>query len=119
MIKPRTVVKNKKTKINGVVIEDSYGRCGLGTVFVVNEGTNWPVETNVENLEIIGLENAKASFEKCGGEKGKEACIFLIPGKKGFECQRFGPMRDNLLALRKSMKAKREPLELYPNCQLK
>jgi len=119
MIKPRTIVKNKKTKIKGVVIEDSYGICGLSTALVIYENTNWPVETDVKNLKVIGLENAKADFKKCGRGKGKEACIFLFFDGKRFECQRFGPMRDAILALKKKMTAKREPLELYPNCQLK
>ena len=116
---PQLIVKNKETGSIGVTCEDLSGpfSCnGPNEVSVVYDGTTYAMGTDYRKLEIIGPENAVADLIKCGAGKGEEACIFLVVGPKGAECQRFGSMRWDLVF--RTMKAKRNPDKLFPNCQL-
>ena len=115
---PQTVVKTEDGRI-GVVCPDlpSYlSVLGPDEVNIVFEGNNFATGTNWEMLEVTGHEDAVADLKKCGAGRGEETCIFLIVGSAGAECQRFGSMRFDLIF--RTMKAKRHPTELYPNCQL-
>ena len=109
------VVKNKDGHL-GVVITDSFGCCGDDEIPVVYDGINYYSGTDYRELEVVGPENAKADPEKCGAGTGEQCCIFLVVGSEGFECQRFGSMRNTLIF--REMKAKRHPTQLYPYCQL-
>ena len=110
------VVRKDGTK--GIIINDSFNCCGPNEVAVVYEGSTAFLGTDVEDLEVIGPENAKADMEKCGAGKGEECCIFLTIGSNGPGCERFGSLRDSLIFRRSQMRAKREPDKLFPNCQL-
>jgi len=64
----------------------------------------------------------KEEVKRCGIGMGHECCAYLLCGPKGFEC---GRVLDDIKAhLDKRVKddnivARRQPLEAYPNCQLK
>ncbi len=118
VIQTGTVVRNHESGVKGVVIDDPFEVCGPNEVPVVYEGTTLYGGTDVEKLELIGPENAQADFVKCGAGRGEEACIFLTIGPEGPECQRFGSLRNALIARKESMTAQREPSQLYPACQL-
>lgn len=111
----RTLVKNKIIGRKGVVVEDLWGVCGPGEIPVVYNGETSFRGTDIEDLKVIGPENAKADPKKCGA--GEEACIFFVIGADGFECQRFGPLRNSIILRKEKMRAKRAPTELYPYCQ--
>ena len=115
---PKTVVKIKDGGQIGAVCPDLPGplSCnGPEEVSVVYEGDNVAIGTDWHRLEIIGPEKAKADLLKCGAGRGEDACIFLTVGSNGAECQRFESMRWNLIF--QTMKAKRNPVSLYPKCQ--
>ena len=65
-------------------------------------------------FEMIGTYDAKPDPIKCGTGKGKDCCIYLTAGVKGFECERFGGLHSTLNF--KTMAAKRAPGEPYPEC---
>lgn len=109
------VVKHKDGRA-GVVVTDPFGCCSGKEVPVVYDGTNFYSGTDYQYLKIIGPENAVADPKKCGAGTGKQCCIFLVIGTNGFECQRFGSLRDTLIF--RKMNAKRHPTQLYSNCQL-
>mgnify|MGYP001560372332 FL=1 len=120
MIPVQTVFRNKKSGSVGVVCPDLGGMlscCNDDEVPVVYEGTTASCGTIFDQLEIVGPENALADREKCGAGKGKDCCIFLAVGANGFECQRFGNLRWDLVFRKSAMNAKREPIEMFPNCQ--
>lgn len=113
-----TKVRNRRGKI-GVVIDDLpgiMGVCGPDEVLVVYEGTTFGCGTSRSDLEAIGKAEAVASPEKCGAGKGAKCCIFLVVSGDGWECQRFGALRNNLIF--REMEARRHPAEPYPGCQL-
>jgi len=60
------------------------------------------------------MDHTKPDPIKCGAGRGEECCIFLTAGSKGFECERFGSLRDMLIS--RTMNAKRNPEEPYPQC---
>ena len=69
-----------------------------------------------EAFRVVGQENARPIPRKCGAGKGADCCVFLTCGADGFSCERFSSMRDTLLF--KTMNAKRNPSEPYPNCMV-
>jgi hypothetical protein len=119
-ISRQIVVRNKKTGKKGVTVDDlpsPLDCCSPEETPVVYEGETVVIGTLTEDLEIIGLENAIADLKKCGAGTDK-CCIFLTIGSKGPECERFGPLRFQIIMRKEQMRAQREPTELYPNCQL-
>ncbi|MBI2098561.1 MAG: hypothetical protein HYT49_02790 [Candidatus Wildermuthbacteria bacterium] len=116
---PQLVVRNKETGATGVVCPDLPGPLsvdGPDEVGVVYDGETTAHGTDFRVLEVVGPENAVADLDKCGAGKGEQACIFLTIGSKGVECQRFGNLRWSLIF--RTMKAKRHPEKLFPECQL-
>ena len=112
------IVRRKDTDAKGVVVGDPYGVCSLNEVPVNYEGLTGFVGTPKEFLEDLGPENAKPDPGKCGIGKGEQCCIFFSIGRNGLECQRRGNLRDSLILNKGKMTAKREPTEIFPNCQL-
>ena len=45
-----------------------------------------------------------------------ECCAFLTVGSAGFECERGGPLDHHLRARASTMRAKRIPVENFPDC---
>ena len=118
-MKPETVVRNKITGVKGVVVTDPFGTCSSDEVPVCYEGASDFLGTPIAEIEEIGPENAVIDDpKKCGAGRGAECCIFLVAGKNGFQCQRYGEMRYSLISRKRKMIAQREPTELYPKCQL-
>jgi hypothetical protein len=39
-------------------------------------------------------------------------------GQGGWQCQRFGGLRYSLIFAKSRMNAHREPVEMFPNCQI-
>ena len=117
-MKTGTLVRNTDTGIIGVVVDDSFGCCSKEEVPVVYEGVTYSSGTPLENLEDLGPENARADLKKCGAGQEEKCCIFLAIGKNGVECQRFGSLRISIILRKESTTAKREPTQLFPNCQL-
>ncbi len=118
MIPIQTLVKNKKTSKQGVTVNDSFNICGSWEALVVYEGTTYGLGTDEKDLEIVGPEDAAIRDpKKCGAGRGEKCCIFLVVGTDGFECQRFGQLRTSI-QFRSGMVAKREPLMMFPDCQL-
>ncbi|KPJ56860.1 hypothetical protein AMJ49_03545 [Parcubacteria bacterium DG_74_2] len=115
------VVRNTKTGKKGITVDDFPGSmscCLPEETPVVYEGDTASLGTLTKDLEVIGPENAIPDPKKCGAGKGKQCCIFLVVGPSGFQCQRFGSDRWNLIFNKAKMTAQREPTELYPHCQL-
>lgn len=84
-------------------------------VYVVYAGEIAPDEVNWRELEIVGYEIARASFEKCDNGKGSNACRFFINHpKEGSQCHRYSYLRWTLIFLEED---KRNPPEPYPHCQ--
>ncbi|PCI28014.1 hypothetical protein COB52_04145 [Candidatus Kaiserbacteria bacterium] len=115
---PRTLVKEVTgTERTGVVVGRIQGfmsDCGPTEVPVVFDGNTFSSGTHFEDLEIIGKEEAVADFKKCGA--GQNACIFLAVAPGGPTCERFGPLRTDLIFT--EMKAARHPSEPFPECQI-
>ena len=107
-------VKNKETGEMGTVIADTFGCCDPSEELVVYDGTNSGLGTNGALLETIEHETPVPDPSKCGAGMGVDCCIFLVAGSDGFECQRFGSLRDSLIF--KTMAAQRDPEEAYPLC---
>lgn len=117
-MEPQTLVRNTETGILGVVVTDPWDVCGDDEVPVVYEGQTGFSGTDRGVLEDFGPENAIADAEKCGAGKGAECCIFLTFKDADWTCQRFGGLRYQLIFAKERMSAKREPVEMFPNCQL-
>ncbi len=113
----KTVVV-RKDGVKGVVIKDSFANCGLNEIAVVYEGKTSSLSTNIDELDVIGPENAVVDTEKCGADKGEERCIFMVMSSNGSKCERFGSLRHDLIFQKDQITANREPTELFPNCQL-
>ncbi len=114
----RTVVRRKDTGETGIVCP-SLGilNCnGPDEVSVVYAGSTAAIGTDRALLEVLGPEEAIADFVRCGAGRGKDTCIFLAAGAGGPSCERFGPIRWNLIF--RTMRAERNPEQLFPDCQL-
>ena len=116
---PMTVVRRKDTGETGTICPSFNGvlNCnGPNEVSVVYSGLPVAIGTDRELLEVLGPENAIADLARCGAGRGKDACIFLVAGSDGPSCERFGPMRLDLIF--RTMSAERNPEQLFPDCQL-
>mgnify|MGYP001561541257 FL=1 len=116
---PKTIVKNKKDGITGIICPDMAGPLNCNDpeeVGVVYDGTTCTSGTDWHDLEVIGREEAVADLQKCGAGRGKDACIFLAMSASGPSCERFGGLRWTLVF--RIMRAQRHPEKLFPNCQL-
>lgn len=109
-----TRVLNKKNGKAGYVINDSFGCCSDGETLVVYEGTTYGLGTDTELLEETMQIPQIPDHIKCGAGKGEDCCIFLTISGQGFKCERFTSLRDSLIF--KTMNAKRNPEEPYPDC---
>lgn len=109
-----TVVRHKESGLRGVIVEDQFGCCSDDETPVVFEGTKHFIGTADDLLEVVGPEQAVPIPSKCGMGKGESCCIFLVSAGSEFQCQRFGRLRNQLMFT--SMKAKREPHEMFPDC---
>ena len=116
-MKERALVREKKSGKLGVVICDEFGLCEDGEVLVVYEGATYGLATSLEELEVVGPENAAADLKKCGHGEGALCCIYLAFVDGEFVCQRFGKLRTSIMFMAGKMRAKREPVEFYPKCQ--
>lgn len=121
-LKPQMVVRNKKTGQVGVLCPTIYlltmdGDDELSICYGDGGGATLNIEGGRDNFEIIGTENAIPTPEGCGFGLGEKCCIFATGSAKGFECERHGSMRYDLI-FKSGMSAKREPKELYPKCLL-
>lgn len=110
----KTIVEYKGRR--GVVVDDLYSCCSEDETPVVFTGTASFKGTPTAELTIIGPEEAIPEPVKCGAGKGDDCCIFLVCGTGGFECQRFGDLRYQLIFT--NMTAKRHPLKMFPECYL-
>ena len=113
-----TIVKDKETGGQGVVVSDPFGCCGSNEVPVVWDGDDSFVGTDYRLLEVVGPYKPQIDPQRCGTGRGEDCCIYLVCGAEGFECQRFGSLRYNLIFRKEKMNAKRQPERLYPNCLL-
>jgi hypothetical protein len=110
------IVLNATTGKKGLVVPDMMGCCAEYEVPVLYEGSPGFCGTNKEELEDLGPENPIPDFNKCGGGKGAECCIFLTAGANGFGCERSSELRNALIF--RTMSSKRNPTALFPKCQL-
>ena len=117
-MKIQTVVRYLESGKKGVVVSDPFGSCSPDEVPVVFQGHTASMGIPLDELEVIGPENAIADPERCGAGKGDQCCIFLVWGGNDWECCRFGPLRYSIIFRKEKMGAKRHPIDLYPNCQL-
>jgi hypothetical protein len=114
------MVRNTETGERGVVVNDFPGMlrvCDHTEIPVVYEGSSGFFGTDYQKLEYIGFEEAVPDLQRCGAGKGEECCKFLTAGPGGLVCERFGQFRNTLL-FKNDMTAKREPVELFPACQI-
>lgn len=119
-MKAGTKVKHKETGRLGVVVEDHFNCCDLRIeVPVVWDGQDWYQGSDPQTFEDLGPEDPQPSLERCGAGS-EEACIFLCASGQGLECQRFGPLREPILTKHrtKKMTAARNPMGIFPGCQL-
>jgi len=114
-MKEQTVVREKKTGELGVVIKDNFNLCSAGEIIVVFQGHSYGETTAIEELEVVGPENAQANFRQCGAGMGEKCCKFFVVVDGSPVCQRFGALRDSLIEI--EMTSKRMPSEPYPKCQ--
>lgn len=116
----QTVVRGTDGRL-GVVAPDLPGWLGDNepgevTVYWYGEaGTHSNIDPST--LEIVGPENAVASINRCGAGLGEMTCRFLTMLGDTPTCMRFGDLRWTLI-FASHMRAKREPREAYPDCQL-
>jgi|GEM_PF-1613662 len=116
----RDIVKEISTGKIGVIMPQSqfFPEDGPHRVcFVEGRGTN-SYESDDE-FEVIGKEAPIANMQKCGAGKGEKCCIFMTMSGKDLICNRFTSMDETLRFHKAEMSAKREPHELFPDCQLK
>jgi len=107
-------VKNIETNGEGWVIADSFGCCDESEELIVWDGTNTGFGTDRKLLKEIESPEIIAIPEKCGAGRESECCIFLTAGSSGFNCDRLTSLRDSLIF--RTMSAKRNPTESYPEC---
>lgn len=117
-IEPQTVVEVDGKR--GVTCPDIMSCCAEWETPVVFDGESSFQGIQTDRLTIIGPENAVITDpEKCGAGLGRDCCIFLTCGPKGFECDRFGDLRFQLIMKSGSFTAKRKPTAMFPLCQIK
>lgn len=112
-----TIVKNKNTGKDGVVIPDDFRCCSPNQECVVYDGTDVFLGTDKEVLEVVGEydESVTNPFD-CGLGLGSFCCKYLtMVGPNDFKCARFSPFRNQIIF--REMRAKGEPLGLKPKCQ--
>jgi hypothetical protein len=131
MFQQGDVVRHTPTGKVGIVVNDLPGAlsvCEPDETLVCFDGrANVGEGTPTDELELVlAVEIADkpaADFEKCGGGRGAETCVFLVIVGDGLDgcgagpsCARF--TEDHYHLLFASMVARRVPLRLYPDCQL-
>ncbi len=110
-----TKIRNKKNNKIGVVVSDIMSCCDETEVPIEYEGTSTFQGTDISIIEDLGLVNPQPNFSACGAGKMENCCIFLTVGPQGISCERFSSLRNSLMF--KTMSAKRQPTEAYPNCK--
>ncbi len=115
-MKTGTKVKNTGTGELGHVIDDDFGCCDDTEILVVYDGTSHGMGTDKKLLEPFRGLTPNPDMEKCGAGQGADCCIFLTVGAKGPCCERFTSMRNTLLF--RTMNAKRDPKESWPECMI-
>jgi len=113
-MKTGTRVVNLETGIQGHVINDSFRCCSPEEILVVYDKTTFGSGTDNKILSILPEVIQTPDPQKCGSGRGADCCIFLTMGLGGFSCERFTGLRDTLIF--KTMNAKRDPGEPYPEC---
>lgn len=113
-----TKARNRMTGKIGVIINDPHKCCGVDEVLVVYDGDPLALGTDMNILENLGPENAKADSERCGADQDEECCLFLAIDQTGVVCTRFTRRRDGILLSANNKTKKRIPAEMYPDCQL-
>lgn len=114
-MKVGTRVQHVETDKMGIVALDVMSCCDLNEVPVVWDGFGYLDATDADKLKDMGPVDHKPEYSGCGAGKGADCCIYLVMGFGGFECQRFGPLRNSLM-FKSGMKAQRVPEEVYPDC---
>ena len=113
-MKQGTIVEHTESGRRGVVVNDAFGVCSPEEIGVVYYGTTYSDGTQQELLRQVGTYEAVPDLKACGAGKGDDCCIFLTVGPEGPCCERFSSLRNSLIF--KTMRAKREPPEPYPDC---
>jgi len=109
-------VRNKETGEEGFVIMDSFRCCSSEEDLVVYDGSSHGYGTDRDLLEEISFVCPSPDVKKCGAGRGDDCCIFITVGPDGVACERFTDLRNTLIF--KSMTAKRNPAEPYPECMI-
>ena len=109
-------VKNINTNEEGFVIDDSFSCCDDSEDLVVYDGTKHGSGTDRNLLKEIPFIFPVPDPKKCGAGKGDDCCIFITVGPDGFSCERFTSLRNTLIF--RSMNAKRNPEQVYPECMI-
>lgn len=119
-----TKVQNTDTGKQGIVVEDICKSCNDNEVIVIYEGEQLGDMTDTSLLENLGQEHARADLRKCGFGQGDKCCIFLttprvpIYNPTDCQCERFGPLRNEIIKNLEGKTSKRWPTEPYPRCQI-
>lgn len=113
-IKPQMIVE--KGGRRGVTAPDFMSCCLPIETPVIWSGESAFEGTDTDTLTVIGPEDAKADFHKCGAGREAQCCKFLTGGPLGACCERFSGLRYTLI-FKSGMSAQREPIEPYPACQ--
>ena len=113
-MKTGTRVKNRVDGQMGYVIVDSFRCCSDEEDLVVYDGSKIGFGTDKKILEEVEWIMPIPDLFKCGGGKKEDCCIFLTLSGDGPCCERFTSLRDSLIF--KTMSAKRNPVEPYPEC---
>ena len=112
-----TKVNNRMEGKIGVIVNDPHRCCGAEEVLVVYDGDPIALGTDMSILENLGPENAKADPKRCGANQGGKCCLFLAIDQEGMVCTRFTTRRDGILLV-PTTKSEKNPIEMYPDCQL-
>jgi hypothetical protein len=112
------IVQEKESGRKGLIVPDFMSCCSSEEVPVVWEGSCGAFEgTSTRNLFDLGPERPLPDPKKCGVGKDGECCSFLALDKNVWSCQRAGELRYHIL-LAENMKARRQPTDIFPGCQL-
>lgn len=119
-----TKVQNIETGAFGIIVDDTYKSCGADEVVVVYDGEQLGDMASVAILKDLGPEYARADLRKCGFGQKETCCIFLTTPRthsgnpNDCQCERFGPLRTEIIENIQDRIAKRWPTEPYPKCQI-